>query len=169
MKTKSRIACFVIYIFTICGCATVYVPNVVNTPLLSNKGELQVSANLGTSGFDPQFAYAITDNIGLMLNGSFANRTSDSTSDFHKHSFVETGVGYYTSVGENGRFETFGGLGFGKLSAELDNNLWKSYADVSTLRFFIQPTIGASSSIFDGSLSSRMVMVNLSQNSEQLT
>ncbi len=146
------------------GCAPVYIPNVVNTPMLSNQGELQGAIYTGVSGFDPQFAYAITDHLGVMLNGSFSNKTNDSLNNFHKHQFVETGVGYYTKIGESGRFETFGGLGVAKLKSDYSNNLWISYTDLYSYRAFIQPSIGAATDFFDGSFSIRFVMLSIFQN-----
>ncbi|MBN2272801.1 MAG: hypothetical protein JXK95_00590 [Bacteroidales bacterium] len=151
------------------SCAPAYVPNVINTPMLSNKGEFQATVNAGLAGFDPQLSYAITDHIGVMLNGSFANRTSDSTDDFHKHIFVEIGSGYYKKIGTSGRFEAYGGAGFGKLQAEYENELWMARSDVNSLRFFIQPAIGASTDIFDGSFAARFVVLNLKQESESNT
>lgn len=145
------------------SCAPAYVPNVISTPLLSNKGEMQLSVNTGIAGFDPQFAYAVTDYIGVMVNGSFANWTSDSTDNFHKHKFVEIGTGYYTKLGESGRFETFCGFGFGNLKAKYSNDLWISMATVNSTRFFVQPTIGATTKMFDGSFATRIVFVNLTQ------
>jgi hypothetical protein len=149
----------------VCSCAPAYVPNVINTPLFSNKGEFQASVNPGLAGFDPQLSYAVTDHIGVMLNGSFANRTSDSTGDFHKHQFIEIGSGYYQKIGMSGRFEAFGGAGFGKLQAEYENELWISRSNVNSIRFFVQPVIGATTDIFDGSLAARFVVLNLHQDS----
>lgn len=146
------------------GCAPVYIPNVVNTPMLSNKGELQAAVYTGVTGFDPQFAYAITNNLGVMLNASFANKTNDTLNNFHKHQFVETGVGYFTKIGESGRFETFGGIGYAKLKSDYSNNLWISYTDLYSYRLFLQPSIGAATDFFDGSFSTRFVYLSLFQN-----
>jgi hypothetical protein len=146
------------------GCAPAYVPNTVNMPMLSNKGELQVAVNTGVSGFDPQASYAITDHIGVMLNGSFDNQVSDSTNNFHMHNFVEAAPGYYTKIGDYGRFEAFGGAGFGKTQGFYDNALWSDHADAHFMRFFIQPGIGFSTDFVDGGLSTRVVLVNLNQN-----
>lgn len=151
--------------FIALSCAPSYIPNVVNTPLFSNKGEFQASVNTGVSGFDPQLAFAVTDHIGLILNGSFANRTSDTTDNFHKHQFVELGAGYYQKVGKSGRFEVFGGGGFGKVRALYENELWYDQTDVNSLRFFVEPVIGATTTIFDGSFTPRLVLVNLYQES----
>jgi hypothetical protein len=166
MKSKQLIHSILAFIILIINsCAPVYVPSVVNAPLLTNKNEVQAAINFGTSGVDPQLAYAVSNHIGLMLNGSFANVTSDTTNNFHKHQFVEIGTGYYTNFGTRGKFETFGGIGFGKLKAEYDNSMWISRSYVSCTRAFIQPTVGFTTKVFDGSVSSRIVMVNLHQES----
>jgi len=145
------------------SCVPAYVPNVVNAPLLSNQGELQVAIHTGTAGNDPQIAYAVTENIGLMLNGSFANRTSDSTDNFHKHNFLEFGGGYFDNIGTSGRFEVYGGFGMGNLNAFYNNSLFSSYEQVTNNRLFIQPAIGAATDVFDGSFATRFVMANMSQ------
>ena len=159
----------VLIMLFVTSCAPAYVPNVINTPLFSNKGEFQASVNTGFAGFDPQLSYAITDHIGVIMNGSFANRTSDSTDDFHKHLFFEIGSGYYKKIGTSGRFEAFGGAGFGKLKAEYENELWMTRSDVNSMRFFIQPAIGASTDIFDGSFAARFIVLNLNQESKSST
>jgi hypothetical protein len=104
-----------------------------------------------------------------MLNGSFQNSTSDTTNSFHKHQLIEIGTGYYTYFGTRMKFETFGGVGFGKLQAEYDNNMWVSRSDVNCTRYFIQPTIGFTSKIFDAGISSRFVLIDLYQQSGSST
>lgn len=151
------------------SCSPSYVPNVVNTPLLSNKGEVQMGVHTGFSGIDPQLAYAVTNHFGLMLNGSFANRTSDSTDNYHKHRFGEMGVGYFTEFLDNGRFEVFTGFGAGDLRANLENGLFYSFSDVNANRFFIQPAIGAKTNVFDASFAPRLVLINLRQGQQHLS
>lgn len=148
------------------ACAPAYIPNTVNTPLFSNKGEFQISVYKGLAGTDPQFACAITDNIGLMLNGSFANRTNDTTNNYHKHQFLELGIGYYSGIGEKGRFEVYTGYGFGKLSANYESGIFSDRANVNTSRIFLQPAIGVSSDVYDGSFATRFVAVNLTGETE---
>lgn len=145
------------------GCAPVYIPTVVNTPLLSEQGEFQATLNTGVSGFDPQFAYAITNHLGVMLNGSYVSRTNDTLSNFHKHLAFETGAGYFTKIGNSGRFEVFGGVGYSRLKADYSNNLWVSRTDLNSYKIFIQPAIGATTDIFNGSLVPGFVRVNFFQ------
>ncbi|MEA2105370.1 MAG: hypothetical protein U9P82_01395 [Bacteroidota bacterium] len=102
------------------SCSPEYIPNMANSPMFSNQGELQATVATGTSNFDAQTAYAITDHIGIMVNGSYGNETNDTTDDFHKHAFIEAGLGYYEKIGENVRYEIYGGYGFGKTEGEFD-------------------------------------------------
>ncbi|HRC89903.1 MAG TPA: hypothetical protein PK910_07795, partial [Bacteroidales bacterium] len=97
---KSRQLSFLLCAFValiINSCAPAYVPNVLNAPMLTNKNEVQAAVYIGTSGFDPQIAWAPTNHIGVMANASFMNSTSDSTENYHKHNFFEFGAGYYTA------------------------------------------------------------------------
>ena len=149
------------------SCAPVYVPNTVNAPLLTNRGEFQASLHAGTSGFDPQLAYAVSDHVGLMLNGSFMNSTSDSTDNYHKHRFMEAGAGYYSHFGSSGKFETFMGFGSGQVNALYGNHLWTSFSDVKYKRFFIQPSAGFTTKVLDIGISSRIVVVGFIQGSDK--
>src|SRR6056297_213766 len=96
------------------SCSPEYIPNMANSPMFSNKGEFQANIATGTSNFDAQAAYAITDHIGIMVNGSYGNETNDTTDDYHKHSFIEGGLGYFENLGESLRYEIYGGYGIGK-------------------------------------------------------
>jgi hypothetical protein len=122
--------------------------------MFSNKGEFQASVHGGIAGFDPQVSYAITDHLGVMVNGSFADRKPDSTDNFHMHRFIEGGAGYYQKIGTNGRLKAFQDVGF-----------WISSADVNCMRFFVQPAIGLSTEVFDGSIATRLVALNMKQDS----
>lgn len=147
-------------IFT--SCSPEYIPNMVNSPMLSNQGEFQATIATGTSSFDAQTAFAITDNLGIMVNGSYGNETNDSSDDFHKHAFIEGGFGYYNKIGDKGRYEIFGGYGFGKVKGYYENVLFDSQiTDAKYNRFFIQPAIGLSTGIYDGSFSPRIVVVQM--------
>ena len=124
---KITSSCFLIFIsliIIISGCAPSYLPNVINTPLLNNKNEFQGAVNVGASGFDPQFSYALTDHIGLMMNGCFSNSDpSIKSSSYNKHQFYEFGAGYFTRDKNNLLFEVYGGAGFGTYNSKYSYNL----------------------------------------------
>lgn len=152
-------------IFFLNGCAPAYIPNVINTPLLTNKGEVQASVNGGIAGFDPQFAYAITDDLGIMINGSFENRTSDSTDNYHKHRFGEIGLGYYGNPGGIIRWEAFAGYGIGSIRSHFEDSFFEEYSSANIQRVFLQPAVGLTTDVLDFGLASRFVMVNVYQRS----
>jgi len=160
---------FVSLILLLNSCAPAYVPNVLNAPMLTNKKEVQVALHAGTSGFDPQVAYAITNHLGVMANASFMDQTSDSTDSYHKHGFIEFGAGYYTNFARRFKFETFAGAGFGKIEAEYDNGQWTSFSQVDVKRYFIQPTLGITSKVIDFGISARVALVNMNQGAESIT
>jgi hypothetical protein len=150
------------------GCV-VYVPNVINTPLLSNKGDVQANLNFGESGFDPQLSAAVSDHVGIMLNGSF-RLNADNSVYGEVHNFVEAGAGYYTQFENVGRFEVYGGAGFGNLKATYTGDLFSQpNLDVHTFRLFLQPDVGVKTRYFDGSFASRLVWLNLDMGNETNT
>jgi len=155
------------------SCNIMYTPNMQNVPLLSEKNE--VRATIGP--FDYQAAYAVTDKIGVMLNGQYHTRNTN-TYDFMtesrsinncKSTLIEGGVGYIGKLSENALFEVYGGYGGGKNSTfdnYLDFNtgalIRKESFSATTNRFFLQPSIGFSNEYFDIAFSSRLMVLNFS-------
>lgn len=133
----------------------------VNSPLFTNAGDFQATIATGNSNFDAQTSVANTDNVGIMLNGSYGNETNDSTDDFHKHIFIEGGVGYSENISELGRFEIYGGYGFGEVKGYFKNSFVEELSDARYNRFFIQPGVGISTGIFDGIFSPRFAIVQM--------
>lgn len=149
MKTSIRIIFFVVMVFSISSCKIMYIPNSQNVPLMEEKGDIK--ANLGAK--DLQVAYGVTDHIGVMANGYY-NKTEWSAISagfdnqyLSARSLVEGGLGYYTAFGNSGRFEVYGGAGFGSVRHDYDlydtgtlteTNSYKA----SMMRYFIQPAIG---------------------------
>jgi len=174
--------CLLSIFFVLNSCTLAYIPNAVNTPLLSDKGDLKYAFRVGSSGLDLQFSGAVKDHIGLMLNGSFAtmpdiNEESDglmaadgvnldyippATGSGAQHFFGEFGAGYFTRIGLQGRFETFTGIGYGSFQVgdfATDGGL-ENHIDANCFRIFVQPAIGLSTLTYDISLAARYVKLN---------
>ncbi|MBN2813357.1 MAG: hypothetical protein JXQ80_04730 [Bacteroidales bacterium] len=166
MKTKiKKWHCYpalVCLSLTIVSCAPAYIPHVVNSPMFKNKNEFQASLHTGSSGFDAQLSYAITDNFGIMTNGSFIDHTNDSTRKFHKHSYMEAGVGYYKKFLKTGRYEVFGGYGLGRVNY-FETELFYPYTSAKYRSYFIQPAIGGFSDILDYSIATRLIVIDMYQ------
>lgn len=148
---------FVILIF-LNGCLSYYyVPNSHNVPLLQDKNEgrvlMAVSGGENFGGAELMGAYSLTRHFGVMANGFFNSQGFYSGGGY----FGEIGAGYFNSLYKKIVFETYGGIGWGEITyLDLLND--KSFVNYS--RYFIQPSIGFTSSSFDIAVSSRFCWLN---------
>lgn len=110
----------------------------VNSPMFNNQGGFQATIAAGNNSFDAQTAVAVSDNIGIMLNGSYGNETNNSIDNFHKHSFAEAGIGYYERFRERFRYEIYGGYGIGEVEGDFEYALFdEEITNTRYNRFFI--------------------------------
>lgn len=157
LKIVFIISSLALVVFT-ASCVPVYTPNVVNAPLLTQKGEANISGHVGTNGFDFQSSFSLTPNIALMANGSFFRSNYEETNDYEEHYFGEGGIGWYKSLGQAGRLEAFAGYGYGKSKAEDEWYFLGPQTEISEAyyhRFFIQTDLGATLDFFDGGIAFR--------------
>lgn len=109
----SRFLAFALLLLTT-GCVSTYMPNVPNVPMFTEKGELSAGGHITPKGnITFNTAYAVSDNIGVMLNGSMLNQERKKR-DF-RHNLIEAGAGYFTTFGPNQNrvLEVYGGFGGG--------------------------------------------------------
>lgn len=143
------------------GCAPVYVPTVINQPLFKEKGDFKAALHGGISGWDLQSAYALTDHIGIMAQGSIENYNSEENDNYHHHLFGEVGGGYFKTIGPFGRFETYAGAGLGKINVLNGSGYLEDYSDAILGKVFIQPGIGIASDYVDLSFATRFVWTDI--------
>ncbi|WP_443939175.1 hypothetical protein [Pedobacter sp. MW01-1-1] len=101
-------------ILTLASCSSAYLPNVPNTPMLSQKGEFSAAAHVSFKGnVNINGAYAVANHIGLIAGGSAMNYHSESKD--LKHRNIEIGGGYFTTFGSNKAriLEVYAGVGKG--------------------------------------------------------
>jgi len=126
-----------------------YVPNSQNVPMMEEKGDIK--ANVGAK--DLQVAYAVTDHVGVMVNGYYNKNDWAVTSGtlenkyYSTRSLIEGGAGYYTAFGDIGRFEVYGGAGYGSVRHDYDlvddgNTTESNSYKANITRFFMQPAVG---------------------------
>lgn len=154
--------------FIVQSCNVMYNPNMQNVPLLKEKDEARFTIGM----FDFQGAYAVQENLGVMVNGNYGryNTTSSSLgSDNTTQGLIEAGVGYIKPFSENTIFELYGGYGAGENSIKSTTSDYvnggvtrKTSFSASTSRFFIQPSIGFSVDFLDVALSTRICLLNYS-------
>lgn len=126
-------------------------------------------------GFEIQSAYAAGKHFAIMINGLTAKsmESEDSYSLGIRHSktyLIEAGAGYFKSLtAKKLTFEIYGGLGTGgfknRFQAETDTSK-VVYSSVSFKRYFIQPSIGRSSTHFGIAFSTRLALLDYDVNPE---
>jgi hypothetical protein len=139
---------FLILLLIATSCAPTYIPNIRNSPMFTQKGEVQVNFQVG-NGLNGQAAVSITNNIGIMGSYSYLRRTGREQNnapaeDYRKHTFGEAGIGYFKN--NNSMFvEIFAGYGEGT-GLSNDNFYFFGSNNVSASgnykRYFFQPAFG---------------------------
>ncbi|MDQ3536438.1 MAG: hypothetical protein M3421_12520 [Bacteroidota bacterium] len=148
---RYQVLCFILGLACYSCAPLMYKPNMVNTPQLSEKNEFKGSGNINitTPALDIQTAYALSDHIGIMANISTGGKIIiTDTTNSHKHTFGELGVGYFYKLGDNAIFAFFGGFGRGRASAiDREKRLFGGrrfeYIDGFYNRWFLQGEVGA--------------------------
>jgi len=145
------------------GCAPLYIPNVRNSPMFTKGGEYQASVQIG-NGIEAQTAFAVSDRFGLMTNFSYINQSdSDEIDDYHRHQFLEGGLGYFVNR-EDSFFEVYAGYGRGKGSNyQAYETFFGPGAFAATgkyERYFIQPAFGVNKGEMNLSFAPRVSMVD---------
>lgn len=156
-----------ILLFTVAGCAPVYIPSARQTHLLNEKGEASAAVYSGTNGTDAQLAYAVSDHFGVIGATSFDwGNGSESDGDYHEHWYGEAGLQYQTALGQVGRFEFMGGAGTGSATSRdvysFNNTQNEVRATGKFNKLFVQSNIGLESKVIETGLAMRLghVMYN---------
>ncbi len=156
-----------------CG-PTLYIPNMINAPLLSEKGDFK--AVIGGAGMAPdasldlQGAYALSDNLAVLANGSMMGHRKRVEWAGFRQELLEAGLGAYTAFWPDekhfnrGRAEVFAGAG---AAWSEDGSIYSGrgqydYYRGNYQRFFLQPSLGIKTRIFDAAISTRLAWVNFS-------
>lgn len=182
MKTRvfPRLCFSIVATVSLSGCYSIYyAPNAHNVPLFREKKEARFSAAYcvaedGTGynsvhGLEIQSAYAAGKNFAIMINDFTAQsmESDDSYSSGIRHGtthLIEAGAGYFKPLARKKlTFEVYGGMGTGgfknHFQAETDTST-TVYSSVNFKRYFIQPSIGRSSTHFGIAFSTRLALLN---------
>jgi|SRR5690554_143211 len=144
-----------------------YAPNTQNVPLISEKGEVNLSAVTDGNQFEVQGAFGIVDHFSMQVNGGIFVPSDLDNGNGGSGKFGELGLGYFNSWNEKWVFEAYGIGGFGTVENHMPTTL-EDYPETTgkisanLLRVGIQPSFGFKSKYFTIALSSRLV--NLSYN-----
>jgi len=169
MKSLLQILLFgMFFIYT--SCVTLYKPNAIHSPLLKEKGELNTSASIGLSGsglYNLQAAHAISNHIGIMIDGMYhLRRVSSDDSSVEKLNmfFGEAGAGYFTTFGNNKNrlFQCYSGGGYGITTDKIDDvDQLNPVVNAKYFNVFIQPGLAVTNKNFEIAFDLRANYVHL--------
>jgi len=111
------------------SCSSIYMPNVPNTPMLSQQGEFSGGLHGSLKGnFSLNGAYAISNHFGALASTSYMN--VEKAKRDYKHKLFEVGGGYFNTFGpDNNRIiEIYAGYGNAKT-----NRVFRNYDDNDVL------------------------------------
>lgn len=164
----------IVLLWTSCG-PTIYVPNTINAPLLTEQHDFR--ASVGTVAYAPESsvdfmgAYAATDHLAFTGSAFFMSGTVRESRP-RTNRLLEGAMGVYNTFGPDkngqdlGRLELFAGFGRGKgEDAGYHTRFFVNQDRVTGRynRFYLQPAIGLRTKIFDASFATRISRVNFSQ------
>jgi hypothetical protein len=142
-----------------------YTANTQNVPLISSKGETNLTFAGNSNQLEFQGAYGVTNGFAVKANGGFFVPDNNSNGDGGSGNFFEVGGGYFKPLANNFVFETYGIAGFGNMenhfpSTVEDNPQTTGDISANIIRYGIQPNFGFKSKYFSAAISSRFVNLN---------
>lgn len=138
-----------------------YVPNTQNVPLLREKKEFQGAILVGGSEelktLEVQAAYAVTNNLAVMTNFLAVKGGERPGNNWGNGKYLEGAVGYYKPFDEYVVAEVYAGLGVSNQHHQYGTETYsEGTADLSFMKFFLQPSVGFTFKYFDIAVSSRL-------------
>ncbi len=135
-----------------------YVPNMHNVPLFQQKEEfhLDLSGSVGNefSAFEVQTGFSLGNNFAIIGNGFFHDADREMFNDeYCRGHIIEGGAGAFVPMKNSMVFETYFGLGFGKIENGYDND---ATSKLDFNRYFLQPSLGYTSDFLDLAVSLRL-------------
>ena len=160
--------CPIILLIVFCSCG-IYRQNVVNAPLMQQKGQTQLSGHVSFNGLEGQAAYAVTNKIALLANysdmGIKKEQYSSTNYKTTKHRFKEIGAGVYRKTASGKIRELFVFAGKGMTSNDVigrnsTGDISLKSQEVNYSRFVVQADYGSKSKKFQQIISPRLLAVN---------
>lgn len=167
-KTLSKYIIFIVSIGVSTSCG-IYRQNMVNTPLLEEKGEAQITGYAGFTGYGAQLGSALTKKIALIANYSNTGtkRVNYSSVNYtiDKHNFLEMGTGYFRKNKAEFISEYFILAGKGTTSRyyqglDTAQKIINTFQQVSYNRFCIQADFGKIDHKWEYAISPRLIVIN---------
>jgi len=144
-----------------------YIPNTQNVPLLSEKGETNLTVAGNANQVEVQGAYAITNAFAMKANAGLFIPSDQDNGNGGSGKFAELGAGYFKPFESRLVFEAYGIAGIGTVENHFPStvdNYPQTNGEISAtvFRYGVQTNFGYKTKHFAAALSSRFVNLNYS-------
>jgi hypothetical protein len=144
-----------------------YTANTQNVPLISEKGETNLTLSGNGNQVEFQGAMGVSKCIAIQANAGLFIPSDLDNGDGGSGKFFEAGVGYFKPVSTHFVFELYGLAGAGSVENHLPSTTDanpNTEGDISAniFRYGIQPNFGYQSKYFSAAISSRLVNLRYS-------
>lgn len=165
MKKNHFIVCVLGYALASSCSPKYYSPNAQNVPLITAKGQTNLTFAGNSDQLNFQGAYGVTDAFAVKADGGFFVPQNVDNGDGGSGKFVELGGGYFKPVGTNFVFEAYGIAGFGSMENHFPSSVeanpqTSGKISANIFRYGVQPNFGYKSKYFSAAVSSRLVNLN---------
>lgn len=150
-------------LLTLGACAPkYYAPNTHNVPLLTRARDFSAAGFIGDSRFELQGAYAITSELGVLVNAANYDKPDDEDGDGGSGGLLELGFGYSRSLDERFQLGVYGLVGGGTVENHFPSTVASNPGTTGAIeaklsRFGVQPVIGFRSRWVEAAASLRVV------------
>jgi hypothetical protein len=169
---KNLVTLFKILLFGSLSSCGIYRQNVINVPLLQQKGQVQLGGHYSFTGYDVQAAIAISNKLAILgnYNSTGKKETNYSLTNYTRfnHDFYEFGGGhfrksskgliseYYLLIGKGTTTES--GAGGDNIVGHTAPYTYKRNANY--LRYMVQVNFGKSKNKFEYAISPRLFIID---------
>ena len=150
-----------------------YTTNTQNVPLISEKGETNLTLAGNGNQVEFQGAYGVGSNIAIQANAGLFIPPDLDNGDGGSGNFFEAGLGYFKPMENHFVFELYGLAGAGSVENHLPSTAninpgTKGDLSANIFRFGLQPNFGFKSKYFSAAVSSRFINLRYSNIDDDL-
>jgi len=174
MKKQSITVTFILAIAMSSCTHYYYIPNVQNVPLFREKNEFRGTIAAGggeeISTAEVQVAYSVTKNLAIMTNFMSGKGGEVEDNNWAKGKYLDGAVGYFKPFNEFGSFEIYAGFGACNQHHQYGTKDYSDgTADLSFVKYFLQPSLGLTFRAFDIAISTRFSQLSFYKVDNQIT